>query len=77
MGKTVYAAIGFGIGALLLLLAVWAFTVAAKWSGLDRDGAATGYTLVGVFLVISGVGGIIATWKHSFRVLARGRSPSH
>ena len=77
MGRTVQAAIGFGIGALLLLLAAWAFMVAGKWAGLDREGAATGYTLVGLFLVISGAGGIIATWNHNFRVLAPGRSHSH
>lgn len=76
MGK-IFAGIGFGIGALLLLLAVWAFVVAAKWAGLEREGAANGYTLVGVFLVISGVGGILATWNHNFRVLARGSSRSH
>ena len=77
MGKTVVAGIGFGIGALLLLLAVWAFVVAAKWSGLDRSGAAVGYTLVGLFLVLSGAGGIIATWNHNFRVLTRTGPHSH
>lgn len=77
MAKTIYAGIGFGIAALLLLLAVWAFVVAAKWTDLERAGAATGYTLVGLFLVLSGVGGIIATWNHNFRVLARGGGGSH
>jgi hypothetical protein len=77
MGKTVFAGIGFGIGALLLLLAVWAFVVAGKWSGLDRGGAAVGYTLVGLFLVLSGAGGIIATWNHNFRVLTGRGGHSH
>lgn len=77
MGKTVFAGIGFGIGALLLLLAAWAFVVAAKWSGLDRSGAAVGYTLVGLFLVLSGLGGIIAVWNHNFRVLTRPPRHSH
>ena len=77
MGRTVSAAIGFGIGALLLLLAVWAFAVAGKWAGLEREGAATGYLLVGLFLTLSGGGGILATWNHNFRVLAPGRSHSH
>lgn len=77
MGKTVFAGIGFAIGALLLLLAVWAFTVAAKWTGLDRGGAAVGYTLVGLFLTLSGAGGIIATWNHNFRVLTRRGGHSH
>jgi hypothetical protein len=77
MGKMVSAAIGFGIAALLLVLAVWAFVVAAKWSGLEREGAAVGYTLVGLFLTISGVGGILANWNHHFRVLAGKTAPSH
>lgn len=77
MGKMVFAGIGFGIAALLLLLAVWAFVVAGKWAGLEREGAATGYTLVGIFLVISGVGGILATWNHNFRVLAGKSAPAH
>jgi len=78
MSKTVFAVIGFAIGAFLLLMAAWAFTVSAKWNGLDRMGAATGYLLIGSFLTISGAGGIIATWNHNFRVLARrGTSRSH
>lgn len=77
MGKMVFAAIGFGIGVLLLLLSAWAFAVAAKWSGLDRMGAATGYTLIGAFLLISGAGGIISTWNHNFRVMARQSTHSH
>lgn len=77
MGKTVFAGIGFGIGALLLLLAVWAFVVAAKWFGLERGGAGVGYTLVGFFLTLSGAGGIIATWNHNFRVLARSGGGRH
>ena len=77
MGKTVFAGIGFGIGALLLLLALWAFAVAAKGYGLDRGGAGVGSTLVGSFLVLSGAGGIIATWNHNFRVMARSGGHSH
>jgi hypothetical protein len=76
MGK-IFAGIGFGIGALLLLLAVWAFAVAGKWFELERGGAGVGYTLVGLFLTLSGVGGIIATWNHNFRVLARPGGHSH
>ncbi|HEX6925822.1 MAG TPA: hypothetical protein VF167_10330 [Longimicrobiaceae bacterium] len=71
MGRTVSAAIGFGIGALLLLLAAWSFVVSAKWAGLDRAGAANGYFLVGFFLLLSGGGGILATWNHNYRVLTR------
>lgn len=77
MSKTVFAAMGIGIGLLLLLLAAWAYAVSAKWAGLDRSGAAVGYLLVGLFLTISGVGGIFATWNHNFRVMARGGGHSH
>lgn len=77
MGRMLFAGIGFGIGAVLLLLAMWAFAVAAKWSGLEREGAAVAYTIVGFFLVLSGGGGIIATWNHNFRVLAGRAGSSH
>lgn len=77
MGRTLVAGIGFGIGALLLLLAAWAFAVASKWSGLDREGAAVAYTVIGFFLVLSGGGGIIATWNHNFRVLTGRGGASH
>lgn len=69
MGRTVFAAIGIGLGAILLLLAAVAFVTAAKWGGLNRDGAAVGYTVVGFFLTLAGVGGILATYNHNFRVL--------
>lgn len=74
MGKTVFAAIGFGIGGLLLLLAVLAFVTAARWASLDGEGAAVGYTLVGIFLIIAGTGGIAATYNHNFRVLSPNRA---
>lgn len=79
MGKTVLMAIGVGIGALLLLLAVVAFVVAGFWGGLDRAGAQVGYLVVGAFLVIAGVGGILATLNHNLRVLSphRARHASH
>jgi len=70
MGKTLFSAIGIGIGAVLLLLSVLAFANAAKWAGFDRDGAAVGYFMVGFFLLVSGAGGIAATWNHNFRVLS-------
>lgn len=74
MSRTVFAAIGIGIGVVLLGLAGLAFRSASYWSDFGRDGAAVGYTLVGVFLVIAGAGGIIATWNHNFRVLTRTHS---
>jgi hypothetical protein len=77
MGRTVFAAIGIGIGAILLLLAILAFATAAKWSGLDRDGAAVGYTLIGFFLTIAGVGGILSTYNHNYRVLTRSGTQHH
>jgi hypothetical protein len=77
MGRTVFAAIGIGIGAILLLLAILAFATAAKWSGLDRDGAAVGYTVVGFFLTLAGVGGILSTYNHNFRVLDRTGAQHH
>jgi len=69
MGRTVFAGIGFVIGALLLLLAGLAFSISAEWSSLNRGGAAVGYFGIGLCLVISGGGGIIAVWNHNFRVL--------
>ena len=77
MGRTVAAGIGFVIGALLLVLAAWAFAVAGKWADLDRAGASVGYLVIGFFLVLSGGGGIIATWNHNFRVMARRGGHSH
>ena len=77
MGRMVAAGIGFAIGALLLVLAAWAFAVSGKWADLDRSGAAVGYLVIGFFLVLSGGGGIIAIWNHNFRVLAGRRAHPH
>lgn len=80
MGRTVFAAIGVGIGLFLLAMAAWAFITAAQWGDLHRDGAATGYTVVGFFLTAAGIGGILATLNHNFRVLARpggAQGPTH
>lgn len=70
MGKTLFAGVGIGIGVVLLLLAGLAFASAAKWADYARDGAAVGYSVVGFFLLVAGIGGIAATWNHNFRVLA-------
>ena len=77
MNRNVHAAIGFGIGALLILLAAYAFYTAGYWGSYGRTGASTGYTLVGVFLSIAGFGGIAATWNHNFRVLVRPPESHH
>lgn len=71
MSRMVFAAIGVGIGVVLLALSAYAFMTASYWSGFERDGAQVGYTLVGFFLLVAGAGGIIATLNHNFRVLAR------
>lgn len=71
MGRIVFTAIGVGIGAVLLALAAFSFYVAAKWGGYALNGAATGYTIVGFFLALAGLGGIAATLNHNFRVLGR------
>lgn len=72
MSRLISAAIGIGLGVLLLALAGYAFYTASYYGSFERAGAQTGYTLVGVFLIIAGVGGIAATWNHNFRVLTRG-----
>ena len=75
--RTVYAGIGLGLAFLIFILAVLSFMTAGKWSGLARDGAATGYTLVGIFLLIASIGGALATWNHNFRVLTRESGGHH
>jgi hypothetical protein len=70
MGKSVSAAIGVVIGLLILALSALSFATAHRWAELARDGAATGYTVVGFFLLIAGLGGIAATLNHNFRVLS-------
>ena len=75
MGRMVFASIGIGIGVVLLLLAALALSTAMKWSGFGREGAAVGYYLVAFFLTVAGVGGIVSTWNHNFRVLVR--PPQH
>ena len=80
MGKTLFSAIGIGIGVVLLLLAALSFVNAAKWAGYARGGAFVGYSVAGFFLVLAGIGGIAATWNHNFRVLSdahRSRASHH
>ncbi|MQA91317.1 MAG: hypothetical protein GEU90_13995 [Gemmatimonas sp.] len=69
MSRMVFAAIGVGIGIVLLGLAGIAFASASSWADFGREGAQVGYTLAGIFLTIAGLGGIAATLNHNFRVL--------
>lgn len=73
MSKMVLMAIGGGIGVVLLALAALSFVNAGQWADIARDGAGVGYGLVGFFLVIAGLGGILATFNHLFRAA----NPSH
>jgi len=75
MSKMVLLGVGVGLGVMLLALMALAFTNAGRWAAIDRDGAAVGYSLVGFFLTIAGLGAIVATWNHLFR--AAGRSAHH
>jgi hypothetical protein len=74
--KTVGMAVGFGAGALLLVLAVITALNAAKWGGLDRSGAHVAYTIAAFFLTLAGLGALGATWNHIFRVIP-GEAPHH
>jgi hypothetical protein len=76
MTRTIQAAIGICIGLALLALAALAFSNAAYWGEVGRDGAKVGFRLAGFFLTVAGLGGILATWNHNFRVLA-GKGGSH
>jgi len=75
MSRLVFAGIGIGLGVVLLLLSAYAFHTASYWAGFGRESAQVGYILVGFFLLVAGLGGIIATWNHNFRVLVR--PPQH
>ena len=70
-GRVVFTAIGVGIGLLLLVLAALAFHTSGWWANEGRDGAQVGYFLVGCFLTVAGLGGIIASYNHNYRVMTR------
>jgi hypothetical protein len=74
--KTVGMALGFGLGALLLLLALAAGMAAASWARIDRSGAAVAYTIAAFFLLLAGLGGLAATYNHVFRIIP-GPPPEH
>lgn len=68
MGKMLGTAAGVGIGLVLLVLAVLSYRNAGWWNGMGRDGATVGYTVVGFFLTVAGIGAVLATLNHNFRV---------
>jgi hypothetical protein len=74
--RVVGMAAGFGIGTILLVLALVAATAARSWAAVDRSGAVVGYSIVTLFLTLAGLGAIIATWNHAFRVIP-GDAPHH
>ena len=74
--RPVAVLVGFGVGVLLLALALYAFMVAARWADVARDGAQVGYNIVGFFLTVAGVGALAATYNHNFRLPGR-NTPAH
>ena len=74
--KTVGMALGFGLGALLLLLALAAGMAAVSWARVDRSGAAVAYSIATFFLLLAGLGGLAATYNHVFRIIP-GDPPEH
>lgn len=74
--KTVGMALGFGAGVVLLLLAVFTAVNAAQWGQVDRSGAQVAYTIAAFFLTLAGLGALVATYNHIFRVIP-GDAPHH
>lgn len=67
--KGVGTALGFGLGALLLLLCAVCVAASRSWAALDRSGAQLAYAIAAFFLLLAGLGGIVATYNHIFRVI--------
>ncbi len=74
--RMVGMAAGFGVGALLLVLAAVAAVAARSWALVDRSGAVAGYSVTAFFLTLAGLGALVATWNHVFRVIP-GDAPHH
>ena len=65
-------AAGFGIGATLLLLALWCLYAGLKGYGNDRTDYGLIWTLVGVLLTGAGASALVGTWWHQFALKRRG-----
>lgn len=74
--RTVGMAMGFGAGVLLLLLAAFTAFNAARWGEIDRSGAQVAYNIAAFFLLLAGIGAVVATYNHVFRVIP-GDDPHH
>lgn len=68
MSKMIGTATGVGIGIVLLVLAAISYRNAGWWNGMGRDGATVGYAVIGFFLTVAGLGAVLATLNHNFRV---------
>lgn len=67
--KGLGTAAGFGLGALLLLLAAVCIAASRSWGAIDRSGAQLAYGIAAFFLLLAGLGGLAATYNHLFRVI--------
>ena len=67
--RMVGTALGAGAGVLLLVLSLTAAYAASTWREIGRDGAVVAYTITAFFLGLAGLGALLGTWNHLFRVL--------
>jgi hypothetical protein len=77
MPRIIFAAIGVGTGLVLLALSAISFWRAYWWADFGREPATIGFTVIGAFLLVAGVGAIAGVLNHNFRVLAADRPVSH
>jgi hypothetical protein len=77
MPRMIIAAIGVGLGLVLLILAALSAWTAAQWAEMGREPAVIGYILITVFLCIAAIGAIAGSLNHAFRVLDPSRREAH
>jgi hypothetical protein len=77
MPRMIIAAIGVGVGLVLLILAGLSAWSAVQWAGHGREPAVIGYTLIAVFLTVAAIGGIAGSLNHALRVLDPSRPQAH